>query len=276
MQGKNGYGHKGRLRRLMTAVAGIILAICICLPAAASDSDVVFEPDPEGAEKAHVYVGAIVEEGCTDDITLELYPTFPEGTVHRYVLTAEEGYLNFDDVMVGEYDAVAYMTNAESSMSATYIGGTQEVAKGKGAPYFAAVGGSASFVSEYGWLSSYAIEKGTMLSGETTEDEAKALFEETIAMQGMPEESIKERPELAAAAEEAEKEAQASAEAEGRIPSEGTGSSGRQEQASHENINEGKETPEQKTVAPVFIGAGLVLAAIVAGTVYYRRRRSQD
>lgn len=166
------------------AMMAMLTALMLPIAALASENDVIFYPDPEDAVLGHVYIGAVVEEGFTDDVTVELYPMFAEGNIHRYILTADKGYVDSDDIMVGEYDAIAYLTNSDQDTSATYSANEQEVTEGDGThPYFAAVAGSKQFVDEYGWLSAYATEKGTALSGPLSWTRAKDLFKETIAVQ---------------------------------------------------------------------------------------------
>lgn len=179
-----------KLKRSMLAMFAAIMAslFLISTAAYASDQTVVFTEDPADAEKGKVYIGAIIEKGFKGEVTMELYPDFQDGSIHQYILSKENNYLVSDDIMTGTYEAVAYLSggNQENgkTATATYGGIPLKVRPGnEDAPYFAAVAGSSSFVEEYGWLSYYATRKGPELCGPVTWQGAKALFQETIALQ---------------------------------------------------------------------------------------------
>lgn len=243
---------------VMAAVMLVQIFLTACIPAMASDRDVVFMPDPDDAVKGHIYVGAIVEEGFKGDINVELYPNFPEGNVHSYELTYKDGYIVNDDIMIGEYDAVAYLADAEDGFTAAYSAGIQEVTEGGNKyPYFAAVAGSDDFVFNQGWLSFYAVEKGSMLSGTVSDKDVQALFEETVALQNGYREGVQnEREDVAL----------------GSMPEEGA-SMGATEEVPAEQIqpeenvrNDAKRNP-LIIVIPSLVGIGVIAA------LYVRRRK---
>lgn len=187
---------KNRKKGILAAAAAVMASLFLFSTAAlASDQAVVFTEDPADAEKGKVCIGAIVEKGFKGEVTVELYPEFVDGSIHKYTLSKENNYLLSDDIMTGSYEAVAYLSGEDrkNSETATYGGESLKVRPGsEDAPYFAAVAGSNDFVEEYGWLSAYATRKGTELCGPVTWDEAKDLFRETIALQDHSEQTTSE------------------------------------------------------------------------------------
>lgn len=182
---------KNRKKGILAAAAAVMASLFLFSTAAlASDQAVVFTEDPADAEKGKVCIGAIVEKGFKGEVTVELYPEFVDGSIHKYTLSKENNYLLSDDIMTGSYEAVAYLSGEgrKNSETATYGGEALKVRPGsEDAPYFAAVAGSSDFVEEYGWLSAYATGKGTELCGPVTWDEARAFFEDAVAHQGRKE-----------------------------------------------------------------------------------------
>lgn len=180
---------KNRKKKFLTVAAAVMASLFLMSTVVyASDQAVVFTEDPADAEKGKAYIGAIVEEGFNGEVTVELYPDFPEGSMHKYTLSKDNSYLVSDDIMTGSYEAVAYLSGEGrgNRETATYGGDELKVRPGnEDAPYFAAVAGSNDFVEEYGWLSVYATGKGTKLCGPVTWDDAKGFFEDAVAQQGI-------------------------------------------------------------------------------------------
>lgn len=178
---------KNRKKGILAVAAAVMASLVLFSTAVyASDQTVVFTEDPADAEKGKVYIGAIVEKGFKGEITVELYPDFQEGSLHKYTLSKENSYLLNDDIMTGSYEAVAYLSgeNQGNGETAMYGGEALKVRPGsEDAPYFAAVAGSSEFVEEYGWLSVYATGKETKLCGPVTWDEAREFFKDAVAQQ---------------------------------------------------------------------------------------------
>ena len=187
---------KNRKKGILAVAAAVMASLFLfSIAAYASDQAVVFTEDPADAEKGKAYIGAIVEKGFKGEVTVELYPNFQGGSMHKYTLTKENGYLLSDEIMTGIYEAVAYLSgeNRGNGETAMYGGEALKVRPGsEDAPYFAAVAGSSEFVEEYGWLSVYATGKGTKLCGPVTWDEARAFFKDAVAQQNMNEQETTE------------------------------------------------------------------------------------
>lgn len=187
-------------KKWILAVFAFVMASMFLFSATAyaSDQTVVFTEDPADAEKGKAYIGAIVEKGFKGEITVELYPDFHGGSMHKYTLSKENGYLLSDNIMTGSYYAVAYLSGEDRGKgeTATYGGEALKVRPGsEDAPYFAAIAGSSDFVEEYGWLSVYATGKGTELCGPVTWEEAKGFFQDAVARQDQKTETDISEPE---------------------------------------------------------------------------------
>ena len=146
----------------------------------ASENEVVFGTDPDDAVKGHIYVRAIVDSENITDVTVELLPTTSEGVMHRYVLTAENGYGVADDIRIGEYDYMSY--TAKSGTKSEHSSSRVLVTEDEPA-IFTVIAGGKDFTEQYTWLCDYVTNDGNRVSGIVTKEEADGYYETLFARQ---------------------------------------------------------------------------------------------
>lgn len=189
---------KLRLSLMLVFVLAFIAAGWItCLPAAAADTEVIFEEDPEDSKKGHVIIRAVVEKGYESDIGVDLIGSFEGGNVHRYTLASENHYGISDDVAVGSYICVPFISESgDSGTSEVFVeyGGEEKEVTGDKTAVFLVVSGSSGFVNDYLWLSEFRTDDGEPIKGVITKEQAQELFASTIAMQDRTELETEERP----------------------------------------------------------------------------------
>lgn len=174
-----------RKRTVFTTILSLLTAILMSgMLVCASENEVVFGTDPDDAVKGHIYVRAIVDSENITDVTVELLPTTSEGIMHRYVLTAENGYGIADDIRIGEYDYMSY--TAKSGTKAEHNPMRILVTENEPA-IVTVIAGSKEFAEKYTCLCSYMTEDGNTISGIITEEEAEEYLEKENA--GQPGES---------------------------------------------------------------------------------------
>lgn len=181
---KNNYFKKSVLSAvlLMFLFAGVVR-----MPAAAADSEVIFEEESENAEKGHIYIRAAVEKDHEIEIAVDLYAGFDGGGFHHYVLGPENHYGVSDDIAIGEYICSPYIAESregkESSKAYVEYGGNEQIVTQDGITCFLVVAGSREFVNDYIWLSEFRDENGNYVSGVISRDDAEKILTKTIAMQ---------------------------------------------------------------------------------------------
>lgn len=175
---------------LLLLAAFMAAVMSAVLPAAAADTEVIFDSEDEGAAKGHVYVRAVVEAGYEEKLEADLLAVTEGGTIHHYELSENNGYGVSDDVAIGKYILIPYLEEtADTVTRVEYGGGEQEISE-DGTAYFVAVMGSDSFVREYAWLSDYRDDNGRAMKGIITIGDAERLFAMTVASQDEQEEYI--------------------------------------------------------------------------------------
>ena len=164
-----------------------LFAGVIRIPAAAADTEVVFEEESENAEKGHIYVRAAVEKDHEKEIVVDLYAGFDGGGFHHYVLGPENHYGVSDDIAIGEYICSPYIAEdqEDEETTKTYVeyGGNEQIVTQDGITCFLVVAGSREFVNDYIWLSEFRDENGNYVSGVISRDDAEKILTKTIAMQ---------------------------------------------------------------------------------------------
>lgn len=190
-----------RVRRKNKHISRSILSVFLLLfltagairmPAAAADTEAVFEEEPESAEKGHIFVRAVVEKGHETEIAVDLFAGFEGGGFHHYVLGPENCYGVSDDIAAGEYICSPYIAGSREpgGTSKIYVeyGGSEQTVTQDRATCFLVVAGSREFVDDYIWLSEFQDENGSYVNGVMSREDAEKILIKTIAMQYLEEE----------------------------------------------------------------------------------------